>query len=56
MDQYKLFIDGKFLDATGGKKLQERIREEVKKLGYLTFSKPFKPSTMLEIVKEYLNT
>jgi hypothetical protein len=38
------------------KKLQERIREEVKKLGYLTFSKPFKPSTMLDIVKEYLST
>ena len=40
----------------GIKKLQERIREEVEQYGYLTFSKPFKLSTMLEIVKEYLST
>jgi Response regulator containing CheY-like receiver, AAA-type ATPase, and DNA-binding domains len=40
----------------GIKKLQERIRDDVEKYGYLTFSKPFKPSTMLEIVKEYLST
>jgi hypothetical protein len=24
MDQYKLFIDGKFLDATGGKKVTRK--------------------------------
>jgi Response regulator containing CheY-like receiver, AAA-type ATPase, and DNA-binding domains len=40
----------------GIKKLQERIRDDVEKYGYLTFSKPFKLSTMLEIVKEYLST
>jgi len=40
----------------GIKNLKERIREDVEKYGYLTFSKPFKLSTMLEIVKEYLST
>ncbi len=34
----------------------QKIREEVEKYGYLTFSKPFKISTMLEFVKEYLGT
>jgi CheY-like chemotaxis protein len=38
----------------GIKNVKERIREDVEKYGYLTFSKPFKLSTMLEIVKEYL--
>ncbi len=40
----------------GIKNLKERIREDVERYGYLTFSKPFKLSTMLEIVKEYLST
>lgn len=40
----------------GIKNLKERIREDVEKYGYLTFSKPFKLSNMLEIVKEYLST
>ncbi len=40
----------------GIKNLKERIRGEVEKYGYLTFSKPFKLSHMLEIVNEYLNT
>jgi DNA-binding NtrC family response regulator len=40
----------------GIKKVKERIAEEVEKYGYLTFSKPFKLSDMLEIVKEYLST
>jgi two-component system, response regulator, stage 0 sporulation protein F len=39
----------------GIKNLKERIREDVEKYGYLTFSKPFKLSSMLEIVKEYLS-
>lgn len=39
----------------GIKNLKERIREEVEHFGYLTFSKPFKLSQMLEIVNEYLN-
>jgi len=39
----------------GIKKLKERIKEDVEQYGYLTFSKPFKLSTMLEIVKEYLS-
>ncbi len=38
----------------GIKNLKEKIREDVEKYGYLTFSKPFKLSTMLEIVQEYL--
>jgi two-component system, response regulator, stage 0 sporulation protein F len=40
----------------GIKNLKEKIRDEVEKYGYLTFSKPFKLSHMLEIVNEYLNT
>ncbi|MBI4766121.1 MAG: response regulator [Deltaproteobacteria bacterium] len=40
----------------GIKNLKERIRDEVEKYGYLTFSKPFKLSHMLEIVNEYLST
>jgi two-component system, response regulator, stage 0 sporulation protein F len=40
----------------GIKNLKEKIREDVEKYGYLTFSKPFKLSNMLEIVKEYLST
>lgn len=39
----------------GIKNLKEKIREEVEKYGYLTLSKPFKLSHMLEIVEEYLN-
>ena len=38
----------------GIKNLKERIRDEVEKYGYLTFSKPFKLSHLLEIVNEYL--
>jgi two-component system, response regulator, stage 0 sporulation protein F len=38
----------------GIKQVKERIKEEVERYGYLTLSKPFKLSTMLEIVKEYL--
>jgi two-component system, response regulator YesN len=40
----------------GIKNLKERIRKDVEQYGYLTFSKPFKLSTMLEIVREYLST
>jgi two-component system response regulator (stage 0 sporulation protein F) len=40
----------------GIKNLKDRIRADVDKYGYLTFSKPFKLSNMLEIVKEYLST
>ena len=40
----------------GIKNLKEKIREDVEQYGYLTFAKPFKLSTMLEIVKEYLGT
>jgi CheY-like chemotaxis protein len=39
----------------GIKQVKERIKNEVEHYGYLTLSKPFKLSTMLEIVKEYLN-
>jgi CheY-like chemotaxis protein len=39
----------------GIKNVKEKIREEVERYEYLTFSKPFKPSHMLEIVNEYLN-
>lgn len=38
----------------GMKNVKERIREEVEKYGYLTLSKPFKLSYMLEVVKDYL--
>jgi two-component system response regulator (stage 0 sporulation protein F) len=40
----------------GIKNLKERIRKDVEKYGYLTFSKPFKLSHVLEIVKEYLGS
>ena len=36
------------------KNVKERVREEVEKYGYLTLSKPFKLSHMLELVKEYM--
>ncbi|MBA4392887.1 MAG: hypothetical protein C0407_04975 [Desulfobacca sp.] len=39
----------------GIKQVKERIKEEVENYGYLTLSKPFKLSTMLEIVKDYLS-
>ncbi len=38
----------------GMKNVKERIREEIEKYGYLTLSKPFKLSYMLEVVKDYL--
>jgi YesN/AraC family two-component response regulator len=38
----------------GIKQVRLRIQEEVEQYGYLTLSKPFKLSTMLEMVKEYL--
>lgn len=38
----------------GMKNVKERIREEVERYGYLTLSKPFKLSYMLEVVKDYL--
>jgi two-component system response regulator (stage 0 sporulation protein F) len=47
-----IYLSGFF----GIKNLKERIRDEVEKYGYLTFSKPFKLSHMLEIVNEYLST
>lgn len=39
----------------GIRNVKERIRNEVERYGYLTFSKPFKLSHMLEIVNEYLS-
>jgi CheY-like chemotaxis protein len=38
----------------GIKQLRMRIQEEVEHYGYLTLSKPFKLSVMLDMVKEYL--
>jgi CheY-like chemotaxis protein len=38
----------------GMKRVKDRIREEVEKYGYLTLAKPFKLSTMLDLVKDYL--
>ncbi len=38
----------------GMKRVKDRIREEVENYGYLTLAKPFKLSTMLELVKDYL--
>ncbi|MBI5602819.1 MAG: response regulator [Deltaproteobacteria bacterium] len=38
----------------GMKNVKDRIRAEVENYGYLTLSKPFKLSYMLEVVKDYL--
>jgi YesN/AraC family two-component response regulator len=38
----------------GMKKVKDRVREDVEQYGYLTLSKPFKLSLMLDMVKDYL--
>jgi CheY-like chemotaxis protein len=38
----------------GMKKVKDRVREDVEKYEYLTLAKPFKLSTMLDLVRDYL--
>lgn len=38
----------------GMRNIKERVIADVEKYGYGTLSKPFKISTLLEVVKEYL--
>lgn len=45
-----IYVSGFF----GIKRLKKALEVEVSRYGYPTLSKPFKASTMLEIVKEYL--
>ena len=45
-----IFVSGFF----GIKRLKRELDEEILKYGYLTLSKPFKISMMLDLVKDYL--